>query len=47
MVASMISVPGISFGSTIATIGAASMPIPNPIDACMQDASMIATATIA
>ena len=42
--ASMISVPGISAGSTMATTGAASMPMPNPIDACRHDASRIAIA---
>ena len=36
--ASMISVPGIRRGSTMATTGAASMPMPNPIDACRHDA---------
>ena len=41
----MMSVPGINPGSTSATMGAASMPIPNPMDPCMQEASMIATAT--
>lgn len=44
MVASMISVAGISAGSTIATTGAASMPMPNPIDACMHEASTMAAA---
>ena len=44
-VATMISVPGIRPGSTSATIGAASMPMPKPIDACRHDASRIATAT--
>ena len=40
----MISVPGISAGSTTATTGAASMPMPKPIDACRHDANRIATA---
>jgi hypothetical protein len=38
-------VPGTRLGSMTATIGAASIPRPNPIDACMHDASRIATAT--
>ena len=43
----MIRVPGIRPGSTIATMGAASIPMPNPIDACRHDASRIAPATTA
>lgn len=30
----------------MATMGAASIPMPKPIEACMHDARMIATATI-
>ena len=44
-VASMISVPGIRLGSISATTGAASIPMPKPIEACRHDASRTAIAT--
>src|SRR3546814_9169200 len=43
----MISVPGTRPGSTMATTGAASMPMPNPMEPCRQDAKRTAIATTA
>ena len=45
-IAIMISVPGMSPGSMSATIGAASNPMPNPIDDCSADASRTAPAIV-